>query len=80
MAHGNDLFNFVSLGFLLRVMGGGDVTGEELRSSKTTSQLLMAPGINDRKGFSSPCLVLPWELGLLSSLKFGLLQQDLGHC
>lgn len=32
VAHGNGLFNFISLGFLLRVMGGGDVIGEELRS------------------------------------------------
>lgn len=30
MACGNGLFNFIGLGFLLRVMGGGDVTGEEL--------------------------------------------------
>lgn len=79
MTHGKGLFNFISLGFLLSVMGGRDVTGEELRSSKNTSWLLTAPGSNDRKGFSSLHLVLPWELGLLSSLKFGHLQQDLGH-
>lgn len=72
-------FNFISLGFMLRVMGGGDVTGEELRSGKTTLWLLMAPGSNDRRGFASLRLVLPRELGLLSRLKFGLLQQDLGH-
>lgn len=77
MARGNDPFNFISLGFLLRVMGGGDVTGEELRPGKTTSWLLTTPGSNDRKGFSSLHLVLPSELGLLSSLKFGL--RDLGH-
>lgn len=79
VARGNGLFNFIGLGFLLRVMGDGDVTGEELRSSKITSWLSMAPGNNDRKGFSSLHLVLPWELALLSSLKFVLLQQDLGQ-
>lgn len=79
MTHGKGLFNFISLGFLLRVTGVGDVTGEELRSSKNTPWLLTAQGNNDRKGFSSLCLVLPWELGLLTSLKYGHLQQHLGH-
>lgn len=79
MTHGKGLFNFISLGFLLGVTGGGDVTGEELRSSKNTPWLLTAPGSNDRKGFSSLRLVLAWGLGLLSSLKFGHLRQHLGH-
>ena len=59
MARGNGPLNFVSPGFLLRVMHGRDVNGEELGSGKTTSWLLTTPKSHDRKGFSSLCLVLP---------------------